>query len=239
MDPHDSRRRRLQDASTCRFAGAVCAAGIILSCAAALPAARATLITNGGFEASSTSLTGWTVSGDGIAIDTSFGVSGTNDAAFTAVSGNLNAGVLSQNVTTTAGTQYTLAFALLDQNGWGFGLGSETFTVSLGTFTKTLTAADFVNDNLSYANYSFTVPGSAVTGSSTTLSFQGVQDAFSSSPVFNLDNVSLTPVGSTSVPEPSSLALLATALGFGMLGLAGSALRRRCAFMASRPATGL
>lgn len=236
MRPQDSQRSHLQRSGRRWLAGTSCAAGLLAFWFGATPAASANLITNGGFEASSTALTGWTVSGDGIAIDSTFFDSGLYDAAFTATSSDSSPGILSQTVATTPGLQYTLAFSLVDENGGYdlFGLGSETFTATFGAFSETLTAADFQSAASSYSDYSFTVPGSAITSSSTTLGFQGVQDPFGFAPVFNLDNVSLTPVTLRSVPEPSSLVLLATALAFGMLGLAGSTIRRRCHL--SRPA---
>lgn len=232
MDPQDSHRGLLR-ARTCWFAGLACAAGLLLASATAVPAARANLITNGGFETTTSSGLGpasWTVTGDGIAIDTFFPYSGSKDAVFTATSPDPSPGTLSQMVTTTSNTQYMLSFYLLDTNA-NLGLG-EVFTVSFGSlFTKALTTSNFVAP--AYAQFSFVVPGIDIVDNSTNLSFSGLQDTtfysvgLGPAPVFNLDDVSLTAVSPKSVPEPSSLALLATALGFGVLGLAGSAVRRR------------
>src|SRR5580698_3576063 len=77
--------------------------------------AMANLVTNGDFETGD--LSGWTVVGNGIGIDNVFPNSGTSDAAFGATSSDPDPGVLSQALTTTAGQEYTLSFALQDEAG--------------------------------------------------------------------------------------------------------------------------
>src|ERR1700751_1344190 len=81
--------------------------------------ARADLVMNGGFETetptgcSSTCTVpppDWTVTGDGILIDTVFPNTGTYDAAFTALSTDTSPGVLSQTLATVAGQSYPLNF---------------------------------------------------------------------------------------------------------------------------------
>ena len=74
---------RMMTLATCL--GATCAL-----CLTAIPAARANLLTNGGFETEASTPAipppGWTASGNGMAVDTSFPQSGSYDVAFTALS---------------------------------------------------------------------------------------------------------------------------------------------------------
>jgi len=192
-----------------------CLAATCLLCLAAIPAARANLLTNGGFETENTTPAipppGWTASGTGMAVDSSFSHSGIYDVAFTAVSTDPNPGTLSQTVATTSGQSYTLSFWLLDQN---FAVGSEAFNVSFGAFSTSYSGGSLTGG--SYTNLVVTIPASDVTSTSTTLSFTGVQDPTTGTPIFNLDDVSLT-ANSAAVPEPPAAALLGTALGLTAL----------------------
>jgi hypothetical protein len=186
----------------------------IVLCLAAIPAAHANLLTNGGFETEIGTPTpsfpppSWIASGNGMAIDTFFPATGTYDVAFTALSTDPNAGILSQTVGTTSGLGYTLSFSLLDQS---LIPGADAFAVSFGGFSTTV-----LGSILTPSTYTFVmlaIPGSDVVGSSTTVSFQGLIDP-SSGGIFNLDDVSLT---SAAIPEPPAAMLFAVAVG--LLGL--------------------
>jgi hypothetical protein len=178
--------------------------------------AHAELVTNGGFESNdgTANFTGWSTSGTGILVDNTFQNTGTFDAAFTASSADLNPGILSQSITTTPGTSYHLSFAILDQAG-DF---NDTFTVTFGGFSATITgdtAAAPGNLPSFYTAESFDIDGSKITGTSTDLTFQGVQDVNNnaSNPDWNLDDVSLTEgTAPTPIPEPSTIAVLCAAI---------------------------
>ena len=179
----------------------------------------ANLVANGGFEddpADGSSIPSWTV-GTGIIDDQTQPNTGAHDAAFTSLGSDSDIGVLSQDLNTTAGAGYTLAFSLLDLAGAG-GF-ADSFTVNFGGFSTTITGDQA--GNFSYAPFSFNIDGSNITGPTTTLSFQGQINSFSGDP-FNLDDVSVTENGAGGVPEPAAWALMLT----GFLG-AGAALRRR------------
>ena len=194
---------------------ATCLSATCALCLAAIPAARANLLTNGGFETENATPAipppGWTASGDGLAIDSSFAHSGTYDVAFTALSTDASPGTLSQTVATTSGQSYTLSFWLLDQN---LIVGAEAFNVSFGAFSSSYSGGSLTGG--SYANLVVTIPTTDVTSTSTTLSFTGIQDSTGSSPVFNLDDVSLVP-NTPAIPEPPTAALLGVALALTAL----------------------
>ena len=113
-------------------------------------------------------------------------------------------GVLSQALTTTAGQRYVVSFALLDESP---GTATDSFTVTFGGFSDTITGDTMPGV---YKIFTFTTLGSQVTGASTTLSFQGVNDNAD----WNLDDVSVTPA--SNIPEPATWALLLVA--FAALG---------------------
>ena len=205
-----------------------CVSGLVLSLALGLATvpARANLVTNGGFETGD--FTGWTLTGTGggVAIDTRFPHTGTSDAAFALANGGTTA-TLSQSIATTAGQSYSLSFWLLDQASPS---GTDTMTVTFGGFTDAVLWSGL--NTISYANVQLTVPGSAITGTSTSLGFQASIDPNPSGvpgfgPVggpFNLDDVVLT-ANTAAAPEPPAGWLLA--VGIVALGLA--ARRRRAA----------
>lgn len=180
--------------------------------------AQADLVSNGNFATGD--FINWTVSGDGIGIDSAFAntaAGDTSDAAFSAASGDPSAGVLSQAVTTTPGASYDLNFAVVDEAGFG----GDSFTISFGGFSATITGdtagpyQDFVD---LYTAEAFSIPGTAVIGASTALSFEGLNDPTSGID-WNLSDVALTCTANcaapTSVPEPSALPLLLTTLALG------------------------
>ena len=184
----------------------------IVLCLAAIPAAHANLLTNGGFETENVTPSvpppSWIASGTGMAIDTFFPKSGTYDVAFTALSTDPNPGILSQTVSTTSGLGYTLSFWLLDQS---LAPLNDAFAVSFGGFSTTVLGSSLTSTT--YTFVTLAIPGIDVSGSSTTLGFQGLIDPFSGG-IFNLDDVSLT---SATIPEPSAAMLFAVAVG--LLGL--------------------
>jgi hypothetical protein len=206
--------------------GLIALLGATMLCAA--PAYAAELVTNGDFEANTSNLDGtstipgWTVTGDGIANDQVFPNSGVNDVVFTAdgpdpfsgAPGDPDPGVLSQDLATVAGASYQLSFELLNVSG----SANDVFTVSFGGFSMSFSGLDAP---FFYTPETFAIGGSNITGALTTLSFQGVTD-----PVFganwNLDDVSVTDAATGVVPEPSAWALMLS----GFFGI-GWALRRR------------
>ena len=205
-----------------------CLSGVVLSLALALAAgpARANLVTNGGFE--SGGLSNWTLTGTGggVAIDNTAPHSGSYDAAFALANGGTTS-ALSQSIATTAGQSYSLSFWLLDQASPS---GNDTMNVTFGGFTDAVLWSSL--GTTSYANVQLTVPGSDITGSSTSLGFQasidpnpsGVPGVGTVGGPFNLDDIVLT-ANTAAAPEPPAAWLLA--VGVAALGLA--ARRRRSA----------
>jgi hypothetical protein len=178
--------------------------------------AQADLVVNGGFENQTppgcqtlanpspcnVPPAGWTITGNGVSIDTAFPHTGTYDIAFATTSTDPNIGMLSQSIATTIGQNYTLTFFVVDEAGSPL----NTFTVAYGGFTQTLSGdqAPFA-----YTKESFPVPGAGTAN----LVFTGINDIAA----WNLDDVSLNAV-IAAVPEPAGAVLLWTAL-FAWLGL--------------------
>ncbi len=177
-------------------------ASLALLASLAGPAGAANLVLNPGFETGD--FTDWTVTGDGISIDSVFPNTGLYDAAFSALTTDPNPGVLSQALSTSPGQSYTISFALLDEAGFP----GDSFIVNFGAFTTTITGdmagppGDLPSGNTAIT---FTAPGADVPGSSTALSFEGLQNPLASQD-WNLDDVSVS-----AVPEPSTWALLLVA----------------------------
>ena len=194
-------------------------------CAVAAPAS-ANLLVNPGFEdLSGAPFAGWTITGSGIAPDAAFPNNGNYDAVFFDFNGTSPLSVLSQDVTTSPGAQYTLGFYLLDESG----LSLDSFEVAFGGFTATITGDQAAPPGTDPASTRCSVSSSrAATSASilTTLAFSGSIDNLSSGTAFNLDDVSLVQSsgGSVPMPEPASSVLavglpaLAWARRRGMFG---------------------
>ena len=170
--------------------------------------ARAALL-NGGFEqlVPDGSPLDWQVVGSGIVIDTVFPNTGQNDVAFTDV--GVSSSTLSQTIATNPGTSFLLEFALLDEAGES----TDGFTASFGGFSQTLTgdeAAPPGDTPAFYTDFSLSIPGSAITDTSTTLSFSGFVDPTDPT-AWNLDDVSLIQQ-TVAAPEPASGMVLAMSL---------------------------
>ena len=176
-------------------------------------ASAAELVTNGGFEVGGGSLDGWTVSLlNGVQLDTAFPNLGSADAAFTSSDGP---GILSQDISTTAGTSYDLRFALFNAGG----LFDSSFVVTFGGFSQSFVGFNVLGP--SYAPQHFLIDGASISGANTSLSFAGIVDGTTFA-TWNLDDVSLHAVPVAGVPEPATWAMML--VGFGGLGMT---LRRR------------
>jgi len=177
------------------------------------PATAANLVLNPGFETSD--FTDWSITGDGISIDRVFPNTGCCDAAFSALTTDPNAGVLSQTLPTVAGKAYKLSFALLDEAGFS----GDSFNVQFGGFSATITGDEAAppGDLPSlYTAETFRVPGADIVGGTTVLAFKGLNDPVSGIQ-WNLDNALVTAVAT---PEPSTWTLL-------IIAFAGLAMQRQ------------
>ena len=149
------------------------------------------LVANGSFETNS--FTGWTLGGNDapLAVGPQIYVnksaeSGTSAAAMGSVGSD---GTLSQTMATTAGQQYTLSFWL--QNGAS---GTNDFT-ALWNGQKLLALTNAAQSG--YTEYTYTV---TATGSTSTLQFAARNDPSH----WNLDNISLTPAGTTTPTDTTA-----------------------------------
>lgn len=161
------------------------------------------IVTNPGFEASSSfPPTGWTTGGGGTNVSfNTFANSGARSVLFSSSNGLNN--TLSQTLTTVAGRQYTFSYFL-----WNGTAGSDFFSSSFGGSVVELL-------NPSTTTFGFTQRSFTVTASSTSTVIEfAARDAPSG---FFLDDISVTPFAVTA-PEPGSIALaLPLLVGTGLV----------------------
>src|SRR5262249_8622824 len=205
-------------------------------------AVRANLLTNGSFETPSVPagnftlfspgsvlITGWTVTGpagtDVAIVSTSFAQNGVSFQAFdgvqwvdlTGLNSNSTEG-LSQAGATTVGHIYQLSYMIGNTTGCMIFGSTSTVNVSLnGVPTFHDTNSNVSPSSLNWVPFSHTFTANSA---STTLLFQNADPSTDNSN--GLDNVVLLDLGpgggGSTIPEPSSLALLV--LGFAGLRLA-------------------
>ena len=191
------------------FLGLATAAGLC----AAVPA-QAALIVNGDFETGS--FAGWTATGIiGVQATPYFGFDvgyGHYFAVFNAGTDATPNGVLSQTISTVAGTNYVLVF------DYGAGGAGQSITASALTGTGQMLATESVFRN-SPALQAFTL-NFAATSNSTTIRFTDNPANNTVNADGGIDNVSVT---ASPVPEPASLAML----GFGAAGIVIARRRER------------
>ena len=167
------------------------------------------LVTNGSFETGD--FTGWNATDGSLELVVSgpFSVyNAAQDGDFYSVWGNIGTdGVISQTFADTPGQHYTFSF-------WFASVGDDPSDFSASWNSSVLFSQTDPNTGVNWTQFSFDVVG---TGSDT-ITFAGRDD-----PAWMaLDNVSVTPVGGGTTPEPSSLLLL----GSGALAL-GGVIRRK------------
>jgi hypothetical protein len=173
--------------------GAILVTGLAL---AAIPMgpARANLVNDSNFATGT--FTGWVASDPSVVIDSTFTPPYNSDAYDAEFTGS---GTLSQSITTTPGVAYVLAFSLLDESG----AFTDQFTIKFGGLTALITG----NNAATYQQELISVPGSDITSSHTTLTFQATTTPISA---WNLDDVSI--VSAAVVPEPPMGAIFAAAV---------------------------
>jgi len=171
------------------------------------------LLVNGSFETGD--FTGWTQNGN-----TGFtGVTGNfngvdpSDGSFQAYFGPVGSlGGISQNVATLATHNYAIDFDL-----YNFGGTPSEYKIEFGSTVL----VDAVNsDAFPYTPFHFVATGDAGVTTLTALNFQ------QNPSYFLLDNVSVTDLGPSATPEPSTLAIGGVS---GLLALAYGLRRKRAA----------
>ena len=184
---------------------------LAVACSLTAPKAFASnLLTNGSFETGDFS--GWTQGGNfefsQVVSGPFYVYSGAQDGTFYATFGPVGSdGTISQTVSDTAGAGYTLSF-------WLNAVGDDPSHFAV--FWNGTDLMDQMDPNTggNWTQFSFNVTG---TGSDT------VTFAFQDDPAYiALDNVSLSPAGTGTTPEPSSILLL----GSGVLALGGVVRRK-------------
>lgn len=200
-------------------------------CLLALPA-RANLLTNGSFETGtnpglftdlaggSTAITGWTVTLNHLDYigslwtasngSRSLDLEGSVCVLFTSNC----AGGISQSFATTPGQQYTVTFDLAG-NPLNIPVTKIIDVLAAGQDqTFSFSVAGRSPSNMGWTTHTWAFTASAAT---TTLEFRTADGTATSGWGPALDNVSVDPVGSTSVPEPGAFALIG--LGIAVLSL--------------------
>lgn len=172
---------------------------------AAVPALAQNLVTNGDFETGGFS--GFTVNSPSHLTSVGFDMphSGDYAAGFGSFAGEES---ISQMLTTTAGQSYNVSFWA--SNATSDGTNSLRFVFGGQTYSPT-------NLTDSYAQFMFS---GIASGNSTLLEIFGENSADRT----HVDDISVTTAGTSTVPEPSSLALLGTGL-FGLVPIVRRKLR--------------
>ena len=213
------------------FKASIAAALFAMTCSAA----HANLLTNGSFEntagfvdngqntmslfAPSTTMTGWTVTGDSLAW-----IGPTNPFSLSASAGsyfldltdyplNCPCGGVTQTIATTSGNVYRLTFDLGSSSLYGL---ADSVLASAGATSATYTTTLIGTNNWETETLDFTA-----TGSTTAITLQGTFSGLPLGAYIGLDNVSVDLLRGRQVPEPATLALF----GVGLAGL--GAMRRR------------
>lgn len=187
----------------------VVAALVVFTSLGATAAFATNLVNNGSFETGD--FTGWNATDGSLELVVSGPFSAYNaaqDGQWYSVWGNIGAdGVISQTIADTPGQHYTFSF-------WFASVGDDPSDFSASWNSSVLFSQTDPNTGVNWTQFSFDVVG---TGSDT-ISFAGRDD-----PAWMaLDNVSVSPTGGGTTPEPSSLLLL----GSGALAL-GGVIRRK------------